>query len=122
MRGTYFLGNGAFETRDIPEHPLAPREVLIQVAACGVCGTDVHIYHGDKGSAEVIPPVVLGHELSGTVAAVGAAVKTLHVGDHVADDEDIPALHAGQGIMVFLLQRIHPFSYCQRITSAGSAT
>ena len=86
MRGTYFLGNGAFETRDIPEHPLAPREVLIQVAACGVCGTDVHIYHGDKGSAEVIPPVVLGHELSGTVAAVGAAVKTLHVGDHVAVD------------------------------------
>ena len=73
MRGTYFLGNGAFETRDMPEHPLAPREVLIQVAARGVCGTDVHIYHGDKGSAEVIPPVVLGHELSGTVAAVGAA-------------------------------------------------
>ena len=36
MRGTYFLGNGAFETRDMPEHPLAPREVLIQVAACGV--------------------------------------------------------------------------------------
>ena len=71
MRGTYFLGNGAFETRDMPEHPLAPHEVLIQVAACGVCGTDVHIYHGDKGSAEVIPPVVLGHELSGTVAAVG---------------------------------------------------
>ena len=58
MRGTYFLGNGAFETRDMPEHPLAPREVLIRVAACGVCGTDVHIYHGDKGSAEVIPPVV----------------------------------------------------------------
>ena len=86
MRGTYFLGNGAFETRDMPEHPLAPREVLIQVAACGVCGTDVHIYHGDKGSAEVIPPVVLGHELSGTVAAVGAAVKTLQVGDHVAVD------------------------------------
>ena len=86
MRGTYFLGNGAFETRDMPEHPLAPREVLIQVAACGVCGTDVHIYHGDKGSAEVTPPVVLGHELSGTVAAVGAAVKTLHVGDHVAVD------------------------------------
>ena len=86
MRGTYFLGNGAFETRDMPEHPLAPREVLIQVAACGVCGTDVHIYHGDKGSAEVIPPVVLGHELSGTVAAVGAAVKTLHVGDHVTVD------------------------------------
>ena len=53
MKGTYFLGNGEFETRDMPEHPLAPHEVLIRVAACGVCGTDVHIYHGDKGSAAV---------------------------------------------------------------------
>ena len=50
MKGTYFLGNGEFETRDMPEHPLAPHEVLIRVAACGVCGTDVHIYHGGKGS------------------------------------------------------------------------
>ena len=57
MKGTYFLGNGEFETRDMPEHPLAPHEVLIRVAACGVCGTDVHIYHGDKGSAAVTPPV-----------------------------------------------------------------
>ena len=39
MKGTYFLGNGEFETRDMPEHPLAPHEVLIRVAACGVCGT-----------------------------------------------------------------------------------
>ena len=86
MKGTYFLGNGEFETRDMPEHPLAPHEVLIRVAACGVCGTDVHIYHGDKGSAAVTPPVVLGHELSGTVAAVGAQVTGLRVGDHVTVD------------------------------------
>lgn len=86
MKGTYFLGNGEFETRDMPEHPLAPNEVLIRVAACGVCGTDVHIYHGDKGSATVTPPVVLGHEFAGTIAAVGTAVKKLHVGDPVAVD------------------------------------
>ena len=57
MRGTYFLGNGEFETRKMPEHILSGKEVLIKVAACGVCGTDVHIFHGDKGSAEVTPPV-----------------------------------------------------------------
>lgn len=89
MKGTYFLGNQAFETRELPEHDLAADEVLIRVAACGVCGTDVHIYHGDKGSADVIPPVVLGHELAGVVEAVGSAVDKLSVGDHVTIDPNI---------------------------------
>lgn len=86
MKGTYFLGGGQFETRTMPEHELAEREVLIKVGACGVCGTDVHIFHGDKGSAEVTPPVVLGHEFSGTVAAVGSGVKRLKAGDRVTVD------------------------------------
>ena len=86
MIGNYFLGNGEFEVREMPEHELAGNEVLLKVAACGVCGTDVHIYHGDKGSAEVVPPVVLGHELAGTVVEVGANVKSLKVGDRVAVD------------------------------------
>ena len=59
MKGTYFLGNGRFETREMKEMELLPDEVLVKVEACGVCGTDVHIYHGDKGSAEVHPPVIL---------------------------------------------------------------
>ena len=86
MRGTYFLGDGTFETRTMPAHPLSENEVLIQVAACGVCGTDVHIFHGDKGSAEVNPPVVLGHELAGTVVEVGAQVRGVKPGDRVAVD------------------------------------
>ena len=86
MRGTYFLGNGAFETREMPERQLFETEVLVKVGACGVCGTDVHIYHGDKGSAEVRPPVVLGHELSGTIVETGAGVKKLKCGDRVAID------------------------------------
>lgn len=89
MKGTYFLGNQAFETRELPGHDLAADEVLLRVAACGVCGTDVHIYHGDKGSAEVDPPVVLGHELAGVVEAVGSGVEKLAVGDHVAIDPNI---------------------------------
>ena len=80
------MGNGAFETREMPERQLFETEVLVKVGACGVCGTDVHIYHGDKGSAEVRPPVVLGHELSGTIVETGAGVKKLQCRDRVAID------------------------------------
>ena len=80
------MGNGAFETREMPERQLFETEVLVKVGACGVCGTDVHIYHGDKGSAEVRPPVVLGHELSGTIVETGAGVKKQKCGDRVAID------------------------------------
>ena len=86
MKASYFLGNGKFEVREEPIPEIGPEDVLVKVAACGVCGTDVHIYHGDKGSAPVHPPVVLGHELSGTVVKTGENVKTLTEGDHVSVD------------------------------------
>lgn len=89
MKGTFFLGNGEFETRDIDLGHPNENEVLIDVAACGVCGTDVHIYHGDKGSAPVNPPVILGHELSGVVKEIGSKVTTVKVGDHVTVDPNI---------------------------------
>lgn len=60
MKGTYFLGADApvkFETRDMQFGPLSPTDVLMRVHACGVCGTDVHIYKGEAGSAPVTPPV-----------------------------------------------------------------
>ena len=71
MKANYFLGNGQFGLREEAVPELGENDVLVKVAACGICGTDVHIYHGDKGSAEVHPPVVLGHELSGTVVKTG---------------------------------------------------
>ena len=86
MKATYFLGNGRFEVRDEPIPEPGPNDVLLKVAACGICGTDVHIYHGDKGSAAVNPPVVLGHELAGIVVKVGANVSGLKEGDHVSAD------------------------------------
>ena len=89
MKGTYFLGNGRFETREMKERELLPDEVLVKVEACGVCGTDVHIYHGDKGSAEVHPPVILGHEFSGTVVKTGKDVMNLPLGAHVTVDPNI---------------------------------
>ncbi|HYB73553.1 MAG TPA: alcohol dehydrogenase catalytic domain-containing protein [Candidatus Sulfotelmatobacter sp.] len=74
-------GPGNVELQDWPEPKVGPREVLIEIAACGICGTDVHIYH-DTVSSE--PPVVLGHELSGVVVEVGAEVDHLKAGDAVS--------------------------------------
>ena len=86
MKANYFLGNGQFEVREEAIPGIGADDVLIKVAACGICGTDVHICHGDNASAAVHPPVVLGHELSGTVVKIGAHVKTLREGDHVSVD------------------------------------
>lgn len=89
MKGNYYLGDQKFEMRQLPEHPLGSGEVLIKVEACGICGTDVHIYHGSKGSAEVHPPVILGHELAGQVVEIGGGVDRVAVGDHVTVDPNI---------------------------------
>ena len=89
MKGSYFLGNKIFKTQMIPKRELGADEVLVKVAACGVCGTDVHIYHGSKGSAEVNPPIILGHEFAGVVVEVGSQADQLTVGDHVTIDPNI---------------------------------
>ncbi len=65
----------------------AAGEVLIQVAACGICGSDVHGYDG--GSGRRIPPIVMGHEASGTVAGIGAGVDGYQVGDRVTFDSTV---------------------------------
>lgn len=96
MRGTYFLGADVtpkFEVREMEFRPLGKHDVLVKNMACGICGTDVHIYHGEAGSADVTPPVVLGHEFSGIVTEVGEAVTTVKVGDHVAMD---PNMYCGK--------------------------
>lgn len=92
MKGSFFLGADStpkFEVREMAIGPLDPDEVLIKVHACGVCGTDVHIYHGEEGSAPVTPPVVLGHEFSGVVEEVGSQVTVCRVGDRVALDPNM---------------------------------
>jgi 2-desacetyl-2-hydroxyethyl bacteriochlorophyllide A dehydrogenase len=64
-------------------------EVRILNRAAGVCGTDVHIYRGEEGSAAVVPPVALGHEYSGEVCEIGTGVQTVAVGDKVTVDPNI---------------------------------
>ena len=89
MRSNYFMGNQRFEMHTGTVPVPAKKEVLVKVMSCGICGADVHIYHGEPGSAEVVPPVVLGHEFSGIVEAAGEEVTLFKKGDHVAIDPNI---------------------------------
>lgn len=70
---------------------LGPHDVRIRIHTVGVCGSDVHYYqHGAIGPFVVREPMVLGHEASGVIEAVGAEVQHLHVGDRVCMEPGIP--------------------------------
>jgi L-iditol 2-dehydrogenase len=75
------------EIADLPEPQPGPGEVLIRVAACGICGSDVHGYDGSSGRR--IPPIVMGHEAAGIVAALGDGVTNLSVNDRVTFDSTV---------------------------------
>jgi L-iditol 2-dehydrogenase len=75
------------EIADLPEPTPGPGEVLVRVAACGICGSDVHGYDGSSGRR--IPPIVMGHEAAGRIAAVGAGVKEFALGDRITFDSTI---------------------------------
>lgn len=86
MKSAVFYGKHNLRVEEHPMPEVGPHDVLIQVEACGVCGTDVHIYEGDKGAAEVTPPTILGHEFSGVIREVGSEVKKYKAGDRVCID------------------------------------
>ncbi len=86
MKSAVFYGKHDLRVEEHEMPKVGPKDVLIQVKACGVCGTDVHIYEGDKGAAEVTPPTILGHEFSGVIAEVGSEVTNYKAGDRVCID------------------------------------
>ncbi len=75
------------EIAEVPTPAAGAGEVLIRVGACGICGSDVHGYDGSSGRR--IPPIVMGHEAAGRIAAVGAGVTGLAAGDRVTFDSTI---------------------------------
>ena len=75
------------ELVDLPRPSPGSGEVLVQVAACGICGSDVHGYDGSSGRR--IPPIVMGHEAAGVVAEVGAGVRSFRPGDRVTFDSTV---------------------------------
>jgi len=78
----YALGEGNIEIREVPEPRTGKGEVKIKVEAAGICGSDLHILHGDIG-IPMRPPFVIGHEFSGIVIETGEGVKQCKVGDRV---------------------------------------
>jgi L-iditol 2-dehydrogenase len=75
------------EIADLPEPVTGPNEVQVRVAACGICGSDVHGYDGSSGRR--IPPIVMGHEAAGRIAALGEKVTGLAKGDRVTFDSTV---------------------------------
>jgi L-iditol 2-dehydrogenase len=78
----YGMGDGYIELRDVPEPEPGMGQVKIAVQAAGICGSDLHIWRGDIG-IPVEPPVTLGHEFAGIIAALGPGVTGLTVGQRV---------------------------------------
>ncbi len=87
MKSLLLSAYNHLEIAEVPAPVAAPGEALLRVAACGICGSDVHGYDGSSGRR--IPPIVMGHEAAGTVAAIGEGVTGYTVGDRVTFDSTV---------------------------------
>ncbi|WP_031495110.1 zinc-dependent alcohol dehydrogenase [Bryobacter aggregatus] len=76
---------------DMPVPTIGAEDVLIQVKACGICGSDIHGWDGSTGRR--VPPLVMGHEASGEITEVGSAVKGWKAGDRVTFDSTVSCGH-----------------------------
>src|SRR5437899_988257 len=88
MRGVVFLGDRLLELREFPDPTPGPGEVVIAIKASGMCGSDLHAYRARGNAAAALGfagggPVIAGHEPCGVVAAVGAGVTDVAVGQRV---------------------------------------
>jgi len=86
MKAAVITGVGTSEVTEVPDPEPGARQVVVEVAACGICGTDLHILQGEFAPTL---PIVPGHEFAGTIAALGADVTGLKVGDRVAVDPSL---------------------------------
>lgn len=75
------------EIVDLPKPEISANDLLVQVKACGICGSDIHGWDGSTGRRK--PPLVMGHEAAGIVTAVGANVRGFAEGDRVTFDSTV---------------------------------
>lgn len=87
MKALLLTAPGELSIAEVDDPVPAPDDALVRVAACGICGSDVHGFTGATGRR--IPPLVMGHEAAGTVVAMGAGVTGLEVGTRVAIDSTV---------------------------------
>jgi L-iditol 2-dehydrogenase len=108
MRAGVYRGAGRVVVESVPVPEISDGEVLIRVAACGICGTDIKkIQHGF-----VPPPQIFGHEVAGTVVAVGRGVSRWKLGDRVVSFHHIPC-----GACFYCQQKL--FSQCPGYKKVG---
>src|SRR5512140_885754 len=81
MKQAIMVEPGRIEIRDIPVSQPGPRQVLLRIHRIGICGSDIHVYHGKHPYTSY--PVVQGHEFSATVEALGPGVTGFGVGAKV---------------------------------------
>ena len=113
MKASVLVDIGRLEVRDVPRPQISPYDVLVRVAAVGICGTDTHIFAGhanyntDERGLPVplnVHPQILGHEINGYVAEKGSEVGDLEIGDHVVVD---------QGLNCVSRRRVPICEYCR---------
>ena len=110
MKAAVLYGVGDLRVEDVPEPEILGNEVLLEVKATGICGTDIHIY---KGEWKVETPIILGHEFSGVISKIGGEVEEFRVGDHVVAEPNITC-----GTCHFCLMSERNF-FCERIRTLG---
>src|SRR5713101_1821685 len=108
MRAGVFRDTGVVRVEEVPVPKVGDGEVLIKVAACGVCGTDIKKIF----QRYVEPPQILGHELAGTVVAIGPGVTKWKLGDRVMSFHHIPC-----GNCFYCKNRL--FSQCKQYKTTG---
>ena len=83
MKGVVYLGDSEVEVRDFPQPQPGPGQVVVEMKAAGLCGSDLHKYHSSRAWAEARNGMISGHEPTGIIAEVGPDVDHLSVGDRV---------------------------------------
>src|SRR5438309_1022920 len=86
MKAAVISSIGQVGIASVPDPAPSPNEVVVAVAGCGLCGTDLHIRNGEFAPSL---PLIPGHEFAGVVADVGRDVTSLRVGDRVAVDPSL---------------------------------
>ena len=87
MKALLLTAPGTLAMTDVDTPPCGDFDVVVRVAACGICGSDIHGLDGSTGRR--IPPLVMGHEAAGTVSQIGSQVRDIKKGARVALDSTI---------------------------------
>lgn len=87
MKAAVLAGKENLKLKDVPIPKIKENEALVRVRSCGLCGTDIHAFHGDFMPEYL--PLILGHEFSGDIVELGSEVKNFKVGDRVAVSPEI---------------------------------